>query len=106
MVNTPHYQYSGLLYMSTYGQDFEGGLFSFVSGDDDASASVEVVEPRRGRVAIFSSGPENPHRVARVTAGRRFVLSFWFTLDPSREFDIFLDGKSHRSFKSRKQKQS
>jgi hypothetical protein len=24
--NTPHYHYSGLLYMSTYKEDFEGGI--------------------------------------------------------------------------------
>lgn len=25
--NTPHYHYSGLLYMSTYKEDFDGGDF-------------------------------------------------------------------------------
>jgi predicted RNase H-like nuclease len=36
--------------------------------------------------------------VERVTSGQRFVLSFWFTCDKRREFDIFLDGKAHVAF--------
>lgn len=51
-----------------------------------------------GRVVMFSSGPENAHRVERVTAGERFVLAFWFTCDPAREFEIFLDGAAHLEF--------
>ena len=32
--NTPHYEFSGLLYLSDYDEDFEGGLFTY----DDGSA--------------------------------------------------------------------
>ena len=56
------------------------------------------VEPKHGRTAFFSSGPENPHRVERVTHGERFVLAFWFTCDPKREFEIYLDGSKHIRF--------
>jgi hypothetical protein len=31
-------------------------------------------------------------------SGQRFVLAFWFTCDPEREFEIFLDGKAHQAF--------
>jgi predicted 2-oxoglutarate/Fe(II)-dependent dioxygenase YbiX len=57
-----------------------------------------IVEPRAGRAVIFTSGPENNHRVERVTKGERFVLSFWFTCDPQKQFEIFLDGKAHKTF--------
>ena len=66
-------------------------------GEDDEDLEL-VVEPSAGRVVIFSSGPENPHLVERVTEGERLVLSFWFTCDPAKEFEIFLDGKAHTAF--------
>jgi hypothetical protein len=92
--NTPHYHYSGLLYMSTYLEEFTGGRLVFL---DDAEEPELIVEPRAGRVALFTSG-ENLHRVERVTSGTRFVLAFWFTCDQRREFEIFLDGKKHIQF--------
>lgn len=64
-----------------------------------------VLEPRAGRAVIFTSGPENPHLVERVTSGSRLVLSFWFTCDAARQFEIFLDGKAHTAF-SRKMAQA
>lgn len=106
--NTEHYHYSGLLYMSTYGEDFTGGRFKFVNADSHDSfeqggqgdpVQTEVtMEPRRGRVVIFSSGHENTHHFERVLSGQRYVLSFWFTCKPSKEFQIFLDGQAHVAF--------
>mmetsp|Transcript_23611 Transcript_23611/g.40121 ORF Transcript_23611/g.40121 Transcript_23611/m.40121 type:complete len:333 (-) Transcript_23611:170-1168(-) len=96
--NTEHYHFSGLLYMSEYQKDFEGGRLLFYGQDDSSDEPTEVVEPAPGRVVMFSSGAENPHRVERVTAGERFVLAFWFTCDPAREFEIFLDGEAHLEF--------
>ena len=95
--NTDHYHYSGLLYMSNYDEDFTGGLLHFVSPDDHSLAEV-TVEPRSGRVVMFTSGSENPHVVERVTSGERFVLSFWFTCNVAKAFEIFLDGKAHVAF--------
>jgi hypothetical protein len=103
MNNTAHYHFSGLLYMSSIEQDFGGGrLLFYPPGENmdttqDADATF-IVEPVAGRVAIFSSGAENPHRVERVTWGQRFVLAFWFTCDAAKEFQIFLDGKAHVAF--------
>jgi len=64
---------------------------------DSNSEPELIVEPRVGRVALFTSG-ENLHHVERVTDGQRFVLAFWFTCDKRREFEIFLDGKKHIQF--------
>jgi len=109
-LNTPHYTYSGLLYLSTYQQDFEGGLFRFFDQDPgplDAAGVLSqqrkaqgdlVVEPRAARLLLFTSGPENWHRVERVTSGDRFVFSMWFTCDPRRQFRTFLDGEAHTGF--------
>lgn len=102
--NTAHYHYSGLLYMSTYGEDFTGGRLLFYDPDkylqygEDPNVKEEelvdlIVEPRRGRVIIFSSGHENVHRVEKVLSGQRHVLSFWFTCNPQKEFQIFLDAQ-------------
>ncbi|CAN0233318.1 unnamed protein product [Ascophyllum nodosum] len=94
--NTPHYDYSGLLYLSESAVDFEGGLFSFQDSDD--SPPEMIIEPAPGLLLAFTAGMENPHRVHQVTAGTRYVLSFWFTCDKRREFSTFLDGKVHDRF--------
>lgn len=65
--NTQHYEYSGLLYLSDFRTDFQGGLFAF---EDHLE-----IEPRRGRLLLFASSDENAHGVRRVTEGERFVLS-------------------------------
>ena len=66
--------------------------------NENRTVIEQTVEPKAGRVVIFSSGKENPHYVDRVTSGNRYVLAFWFTCDPERKFEIFLDGKSHTAF--------
>lgn len=60
-----------------------------------------TMEPRVGRVVIFTAGHENTHFVERVQSGQRFVLSFWFTCERTKEFEIFLDGKAHTTFSHR-----
>lgn len=115
--NTAHYHYSGLLYMSTKGEHFTGGDVVFYDADSElqhprnqedidlAAKGVftfekedQRIEPKAGRVVIFTSGHENPHKVERVASGQRFVLAFWFTCDERRAFQIFLDGAAHTSF--------
>ena len=61
-----------------------------------------IVRPRKGRMIVFGSGRENPHRVTRVRSGTRYVLSFWFTCDQRKTFKTFLDGKNHRTFDEKK----
>lgn len=46
--------------------------------------STYVVEPVKGRVLIFSSGAENPHRVEKVKSGVRTALTIAFTCDESQ----------------------
>lgn len=112
--NTEHYDYSGLVYLSTHGSDFQGGKLHFYKHSNlDCSAFVDmenpgpcvavgspdlIVEPRKGRLIVFGSGRENPHRVTRVKEGTRYVLSFWFSCDKRKRFKTFLDGKVHNTF--------
>ena len=98
--NTGHYDYSGLLYLTTHGKDFQGSMFEFVSLSDEETTEQQI-EPRRGRLVSFTAGNENPHRLNIIEGGTRFVLSFWFSCDREKEFSTFLDGKSHTSFDRR-----
>lgn len=107
--SVPGYHYSAVLYLSTSVEalqadqagavtageaaraaraaeaDFAGGELRFYGRDADPDApraSVsEVVLPRRGTAALFSSGWENVHQVARVTAGQRHSLPAFFTTE-------------------------
>lgn len=116
-MNTEHYDYSGLIYLNNHGTDFTGGkLYFFDSADgadavdeaaEAAAAAVDaaegrerqagevahLVEPRAGRLLVFSSGTENPHQVTGVVSGVRYLIAMWFTCDPSREFVGFMDGR-------------
>lgn len=47
----------------------------------DNSSKNTTVEPRSGRVLMFTSGSENPHAVERVTEGVRFAITVSFTCD-------------------------
>ena len=119
--NTPHYDYSGLLYLSDYGIDFTGGLFSFLSPKNETKDVDEIrsmlengptsgkgvkdlwreeliVEPAAGRFVAFTSGLDSIHRVGKVKSGERYVLSMWFTCNEKKQFKTFLDGKEHREF--------
>lgn len=43
-----------------------------------------TIDPKEGRVTVFTSGPENKHRVEPVTGGTRYALTMGFTCDPSK----------------------
>lgn len=60
------FDYTSLLYLSDYLEDFGGGRFVFME-----EGSNKTVEPRAGRVSFFTSGSENLHRVEKVLWGDR-----------------------------------
>lgn len=124
-LSTPHYAYSGLLYLSTHDANFSGGRFRFYAAepaggtyapDSDREAAEDaqpsssaaaiagddghevLIEPRAGRLLTFSAGAENWHRVERVGAGERYVLSLWFTCDATKRFRPRYDGRAHSRF--------
>ena len=61
--------FAAVLYLSTQNEDFRGGGIAFMDSDEDL-----WVAPRRGRLVAFTAGPENLHRVGRVSQGVRFAL--------------------------------
>lgn len=70
--NRDHYDISALLYLSTRGEDFEGGCLAFHDADRD-----RLVSPKAGLLLTFCSG-RNLHAVQPVTQGNRLVLSCWY----------------------------
>ncbi|KAF5272521.1 hypothetical protein FQR65_LT17363 [Abscondita terminalis] len=56
------FHYTSLLYLSNFGKDFQGGRLIFL----ESPKNNVTLEPRKGRVAMFSSGRENPHYVEKV----------------------------------------
>lgn len=74
-VTYPSFHYTSLVYLSEHGIDFKGGRFIF----DDPDNVSTIIEPRKGRVSIFTSGKENLHHVERVKSGTRFAITVSFT---------------------------
>eukprot|EP00927_Polykrikos_kofoidii_P076629 TRINITY_DN73698_c0_g1_i1.p1 TRINITY_DN73698_c0_g1~~TRINITY_DN73698_c0_g1_i1.p1 ORF type:complete len:463 (-),score=81.05 TRINITY_DN73698_c0_g1_i1:8-1396(-) len=72
-VNVAGYEYSALLYLSTAGDDFDGGDFVFLDEDKDRAVRLNA-----GDLVAFTSGLENLHRAAPMTWGARYVVGFWF----------------------------
>jgi len=113
------YHYSCVIYLSTQGEDFEGGDFVFNDPkDDDDEESDETNEnelpilsledeirrtgrkltpfhPTRGAAVIFSSGWENMHEVEKITSGVRYAVPCFFTTCPVPEaaYDQMVVGK-------------
>nr|ACO15531.1 PKHD domain-containing transmembrane protein FLJ22222 homolog [Caligus clemensi] len=75
----PSFHYTSLMYLTDYQDDFQGGNFVFI--DDKLNRTIE---PKFGRVSMFTSGMENKHFVEPVTFGTRFALTMGFTCDISK----------------------
>ena len=100
--------FTSLLYLADGGADFDGGDFEFLpagtpqklaagaegamsgAGAGAAGAPVASVTPSRGKLVLFSSGSEHPHRVTRVTRGTRLALTIAFTCDGAAAIHDFL----------------
>lgn len=69
------FHYTSLLYLNDYQRDYQGGRFIFVDENKDNNTTTHSsIEPKRGRVSVFTSGAENRHHIEQVTEGTRFVL--------------------------------
>jgi predicted 2-oxoglutarate/Fe(II)-dependent dioxygenase YbiX len=80
---------SAVLYLNDSGCDFDGGMFEFVDRAEYERSSGRTVRrdgdplvPRAGTLVMFTSGPENVHRVTPITRGRRYTLAMWLAEDP------------------------
>ncbi|XP_015126153.1 2-oxoglutarate and iron-dependent oxygenase domain-containing protein 3 [Diachasma alloeum] len=85
-----HFHYTSLLYLNDYERDFQGGKFIFI----DKNNVNSTVEPRKGRVLMFTSGSENLHAVERVTSGTRYALTVSFTCNTEAAISDPTFGKS------------
>lgn len=74
--------YTALIYLSTQGEEFEGGSFHFIDGQQRIS-----VQPKRGRLVVFTSGDENVHAVEKVKKGNRYALTIAFTCDKKQSVE-------------------
>lgn len=108
------YHYSCVLYLSTQGEDFEGGAFVWndpapegadgADGADGSAGGADVEDaasisearrkigrvltrygPTKGAAVIFSSGWENMHEVEPLTSGTRYAVPCFFTTEPVHE---------------------
>ncbi|CAJ1940587.1 unnamed protein product [Cylindrotheca closterium] len=102
------YHYSCVIYLSTQGDDFEGGDFVFndpaEEGDEPTEDEIVALQsmpieeqmrrsgrkltpfhPSRGAAVIFSSGWENMHEVEKITSGVRYAVPCFFTTCPVPE---------------------
>ncbi|XP_026493558.1 2-oxoglutarate and iron-dependent oxygenase domain-containing protein 3-like [Vanessa tameamea] len=70
------FHYTTLLYLGDYNIDFRGGRFVFI--DEKFNSTIE---PRKGRLSMFTSGGENFHYVEKVTSGVRYAITISFTCD-------------------------
>lgn len=77
----PSFHFTSLLYLTDYIRDFTGGRFVFV---DNHKKMNSTIDPKEGRVSVFTSGPENRHRVEPVSGGTRYALTMGFTCDVSK----------------------
>ncbi|KAF2905385.1 hypothetical protein ILUMI_00790 [Ignelater luminosus] len=78
------FHYTSLLYLTDYGIDFDGGRLIFLDGPIEKPTNNVTLEPRKGRVSMFTSGAENVHRVEKVTKGTRYAITVSFTCDVSK----------------------
>lgn len=81
------FHYTSLVYLTDFGIDFNGGRFIFVNGIEGKNQSKSSVEPKKGRVIVFTSGSENLHFVEKVTNGERFAITISFTCNPKFAID-------------------
>lgn len=67
--------------MSTYEEDFKGGLFHFQDGEPS------TILPRAGDVVMYTADNRNVHSVDVVTEGERVTLTLWFSRDAAHDED-------------------
>lgn len=81
------FHYTSLLYLSDFQRDFKGGRFMFVDENKaDNKTLYSSIEPKKGRVSVFTSGAENLHYVEKVTEGTRYAITISFTCN--KKFEI------------------
>lgn len=74
------FHYTSLLYLSDFRREFDGGRFIFVDENKAENTTLNSsIEPKKGRISVFTSGAENLHFVEQVTKGTRYAITISFT---------------------------
>lgn len=61
------------MYLNEFHRDFEGGRFIFIDENKvENRTTYSSIEPKKGRVSVFTSGAENVHHIEKVTQGIRY----------------------------------
>ena len=81
------YHYSAVLYLTTHGEDFEGGEFVWNDPAEDGQGRVRSpgLTVTSGSAIVFSSGWENLHEVPPLVSGNRLAMPSFFTTCPAPE---------------------
>ncbi|KAJ3128643.1 2-oxoglutarate and iron-dependent oxygenase domain-containing protein 3 [Nowakowskiella sp. JEL0407] len=97
------FEYTAHLYLTSHDQDFSGGEFIYLDRPatphnsdikihDESNQIVElkqktrqsIIQPKTGRLQIYTSGHENLHVVEKVGKGRRYMFTVGFTCDKGK----------------------
>jgi hypothetical protein len=78
------FHYTALVYLNSHQIDYFGGRFFWINENNLTYSQ----EPRKGRLAAFSSGTENKHYVEKVLSGTRYAVTIPFTCDKKLAINI------------------
>lgn len=70
--------YTVVIFLSNYKVNFYGGRFLFIE-QEKKKLKNHIVDPKAGRVLVYSSGSENTHIIENVLNGRLVSLTFSFS---------------------------
>ena len=77
-VRSPPLLVTSIFWLSTYNKDFGGGRTEFLTGGPEPF-TPQLMEPKIGRFAAWTSAYENPHAVQEMLWGDRYALLFAIT---------------------------
>lgn len=81
------FHYTSILYLNDYHRDFQGGRFIFIDENEvDNRTTYSSIEPKKGRITVFTSGTENQHHVEKVTQGSRWDIITWCSVHWMKEW--------------------
>ncbi|XP_050233988.1 uncharacterized protein LOC126682381 [Mercurialis annua] len=76
--------FAAVCYLSSFGKDFNGGLFHFQDGEPS------TIVPMAGDVALYTADSTNVHSVDEIIEGERLTLTLWFSRDSTHDEDAKL----------------
>jgi hypothetical protein len=73
--HTPFRKYAAMVYLNTKDINYEGGQLQF-------PGIGLAVNPKAGRLVIFSGSREHEHQTTPVVRGTRYAIATWITTNP------------------------